>query len=264
MKRVLFTPLAAFALCCLALTATPAAAVDSFFDVFTEIAITAPPYPTPPAVVFSGISNGGVFAPTQSIELGLTDLKLNGLPPGEPVLGTLSCAPHGSSSGAPPSINSFFDVFVDMDLPVPSTGRRKSDIRIVHPPGTPPGTWRLLPTFAGPPGSVASFFDVFVDASFFDITYRVADATGAHTYHMHGTSPSGRQSFFDVFIELRNPAPQPDGSVDSFFDVFVDFQMAPGPRNGLPDQRIQMTGTYQTGTVDVAGRTWGTLKSLYR
>lgn len=262
MKRLLVTPLAALALCGLALTATPAAAVDSFFDVFTEIAITGPPYPTPPAVVFSGISNGGVFAPTQTIELGLEDLKLNGLPPGEPVLGTLSCAPGGS--GAPPAIDSFFDVFVDMDLSAPSSGRRISDVRIVHPPGTPPGTWRLLPTFPGAPGSIDSFFDVFVDVGFFDITYRVADATGAHTYHMHGTSPSGRQSFFDVFIELRNPAPYPDGSVDSFFDVFVDFQMAPGPRNGQPDQRIQMTGTYQSNTVAVAGSTWGVLKSLYR
>ena len=263
MKRVLMTPLATMALCGVALTATPAAAVDSFFDVFTEISIAAPPYPTPPEVVLAGLSNGGVFVPTQSIEVGVTEIKLNGLPPGEPVLGTLSCT-GGGTGGAPPSINSFFDVFIDMDLPVPTAGRRISDVRIVHPPATPPGTWRLVPINPGPPGSIDSFFDVFVADDFFDITYRVADNTGAHTYHMHGTSPSGRQSFFDVFVELRNPAPYPDGTVDSFFDVFVDFQMAAGPRNGLPDQRIQTTGTYQPGTVAVADRTWGVLKELYR
>jgi hypothetical protein len=244
------------------MTATPAVAVDSFFDVFTELPITGPPYPTASGIVLMGTDLGGTFQPTQAIETGTVDLKLNGLPPGEPVIGTLTLA-GGGSGGQPPSIDSFFDVFIDVELPAPSSGRRISDIRIVHPPGTPPGTWRLVPINPGPPGSIDSFFDVFVDASFFDITYRVADDTGEHTHHMHGTSPSGRMSFFDVFVELRNPAPYPDGTVDSFFDVFVDFQMT-GPPTTQPDIRHHMTGTYEGGVTPVSGRTWGAIKSLYR
>ena len=65
MKRVLMTHLAACVLCSLGLMAAPAVAVDSFVDVYTGIAITAPPFPTPPALVFSGISSAGVFVPTQ-------------------------------------------------------------------------------------------------------------------------------------------------------------------------------------------------------
>ena len=262
MRRGYAAPLAALALCGLVLTAPPAAALDSFFDVFTELPVHAPPYPTPPLVTLSGFNLGGGFQPTQSIETEMVSLSLNGLPPGTPVTGTLSVS-GGGSGGQPPSIDSFFDVFIEVDLPTPSSGRGVRDIRIVHPPGTPPGVWRLVPINPGPPGSIASFFDIFVDASFFDITYRIADDTGEHTYHSHTTSPSGRMSFFDVFVELRNPAPYPDGSVDSFFDVFVDFQMA-GPQNGQPDMHTHSTGTFVSGATPVAGRTWGAIKSLYR
>lgn len=80
----------------------------------------------------------------------------------------------------------------------------------------------------GPPGSLESFFDIYFEVAFFDITSRVADDSGERTYQVRGTSPSGRMSFFDVFVELRNPVPLSDGTVDSFFDVFGDFQMT-GP-----------------------------------
>jgi hypothetical protein len=262
MRSGIATTLAAFALLGLVLTATPARAVDSFFDVFIELPVSGPPYPTSAVSTLTGVDLGGSFQPTQLLEMGLVDLRLNGLPPGEPVLGTLS-ATGGGSGGQPPSIDSFFDVFIDIDLPASSTGRRISDVRIVHPPGTPPGTYRLVPINPGPPGSIDSFFDVFVDLSFFDITYRVADDTGEHTYHVHGTSPSGRMSFFDVFIELRNPAPYSDGTVDSFFDVFVDFQLF-GPHGSQSDLREHVTATYEGGVTPVSGKTWGAIKSLYR
>jgi len=255
--------LATIALCGALLAPAPAvAAVDSFFDIFTELPVQAPPYPSAPIITISGVNFGGGMIPTQQIETEMIALSLNGLPPGVPVLG------HGGGGGAgggAPSIDSFFDVFVDIDLPpTPTNGRSIRDVRIVHPPGTPPGTWRLVPIDPGaPPGSVDSFFDITYDLSFFDITYRVADATGEHTYHTHGTSPSGRMSFFDVFVELRNPTPYPDGTVDSFFDIFVDFEIS-GPRNSGADCRSHTTGTYEGGATPAARNSWGAIKALYR
>jgi hypothetical protein len=243
------------------MTATPAAAVDSFFDVFTEIAVNFPPSPSAPVITLVGANFAGGFQPTQQSETSMRVLSLNGLPPGTPVLCRM-LASGGGSGGQPPAIHSFFDVFCDFDVPAPSTGRSIRDIRIVHPPGTPPGLSRLVPLHSGPP-TASSFFDVFIDASFFDITYRVRDDVGEHTYHVHGTSPSGRMSFFDVFVELQAPQPYPDGTVDSFFDVFVDFQMA-GPQTGLPDMREETTATFVGGPTPTTRSTWTSLKALYR
>jgi hypothetical protein len=262
MRRGFAAPRAALALCGLVLTAAPAAAVDSFFDVFTEAPIFGPPYPTSPVTTLAGTNFGGTFEATQAIEVGIASLSLDALPPEYPFIGR-GQAGGGGAGGQPPSIDSFFDVFFEVDLDVSSTGREVSNVRIVHPPATPPGTWRLVPINPGPPGSIGSFFDVLVDPSFFDITYRVADDTGEHTYHVHGTSPSGRMSFFDVFVELQNPNPYPNGTVDSFFDVFVDFQMF-GPQTSAPDLRMHTTGTFQGGETPVAGQTWGAIKALYR
>lgn len=244
--------------------ATPAFAVDSFFDIFTEVAITAPPYPSSPVITIVGSNFNNNFQATQQVEVGTSSLAVCCLPPGTPVIPIRMVGGGGGSGGTAPGIDSFFDVFFEVDMPTPLTGRRISDIRIVHPPGTPPGMWRLVPINPGaPPGSAASFFDIFVDANFFDITYRVRDDVGEHTYHSHVTSPSGRMSFFDVFCELRNPAPYANGTVDSFFDVFCDFQMA-GPQGGAPDMRVHTTGTFEGGPTPTAGTSWGALKGFYR
>jgi len=250
----------------------PAAAIDSFFDVFTEVAINAPPYPTAPIITIVGEQFGPVFVPEQEHSTSVADIKLNQLPPGEPVIGTLS-AHGGGTGGLPPGLDSFFDVFIDLDFPQPMTGsmRRISDIRIVHTPGTPPGNrLLLLPINPGaPPGSIDSFFDVFVDDSFFDITYRVQDPGGYHDIHESGMSPSHRMSFFDVFVEIPlGTVPDSQGRIPSFFDVFVDFGII-GPRCPNPpcpidpnDVCFRTTGSRTSDPVPVISSTWSGIKSL--
>jgi hypothetical protein len=177
----------------------------------------------------------------------------------------------GGAGGSPPSIDSFFDVFFDIDFTTPEPGQMRliRDIRIVHPPGTPPGLrLELLPINPGAtPGTAASFFDIFVDDSFFDIHYRVADPGGYHDYNVHGVSPSGRMSFFDVFVELNDLTPNPGGAVDSFFDIFVDFAIGPGPcapfRCNDPEDLCMVTnGSRVPNPVAVRSTTWSNIKAL--
>ena len=268
MKRAVTTSLL---LMILAFSApAPAAAIDSFFDVFTELSVVGPPYPTASTITIVGEMISGQFVPQQGHEGSLGELRLNGLPPGEPVLGTLS-ARGGGTGGTPPSIDSFFDVFIEIDLAAPMTGRVRTT-SIVHPPFIPMnGFLRLLPINPiAPPGSPASFFDIFVDDGFFDIEYRVADGGGYHDYHVHGTSPSGRMSFFDIFVELNDTTPDASGAVDSFFDIFVDFAMVgsnlcpipPCDPPPPPDLRMQTNGSRVPNPVPVLPTTWTGIKTL--
>jgi hypothetical protein len=258
----------ALALLASTLGAAQATAGSSFFDVFPEQSFGAPPYPSADVITIIG-ADFGDSGPrgTHECRSSVSALSLNGLPPGTPVIISGHGGGGGGGGGAF-TIDSFFDVFLDLDLGPPVTGqwnRRVSDVHIVHPPGTPPGAYRLVPINpAAQPGSVASFFDIFVESSFFDITYRVADDDGEHTLHTHCVSPSGRMSFFDVFVELGNPVPDASGHYDSFFDVFVDMEMQ-GPRvPGVPDASCQTTGDFSGGATAATTTTWGRLKSLYR
>lgn len=264
MKKIANAVIVAFALVAVPLCAAPATAADSFFDIFTELSVIAPPYPSSDVVTVVGNNFGGSFHATHECWSSLMSTHL----------GPLSNVPcmikggGGGGGGFPPGIDSFFDVYYQVELPNPTPGqwnRRISDVRIVHPPGTPPGTWRLVPLHPGaPPGSIESFFDVFTELSFFDITYRMACDDGEHTFHIHCDSPSGRMSFFDVFLELGNPVPDAQGHYDSFFDVFVDIQLS-GPMNpALPDARCRTTGNFAGGPTPTAATSWGRIKSLYR
>lgn len=247
----------------------PAAAIDSFFDIFTELSVAGPPYPTQPIITIVGEMINGQFVPQQQHEGSVADIRLNGLPPGEPVFGTLS-SHGGGSGGSPPAIDSFFDVFIDLDFSTPDAGRITVPW-IATEPAAPHPTQRLLPINPGlPPGSPASFFDVFIEDSFFDIEYRVADGTGYHDLHLHGTSPSGRMSFFDVFVELHDTTPDAGGAVDSFFDVFVDFAIAgvdvcpipPCDPPPPPDLSMRSNGTRVPDPVAVQPTTWSGIKKL--
>ena len=165
MKRTVTVPLL---LMILALSSpAPASAIDSFFDIFTEVSVAGPPYPTEPLITIIGENVVGSFQPQQHCQDEIAAVRLNGLPPGTPVIASLH---GGGAGGLPPSIDSFFDVFFDIDFTVPTSGQLKI-VRFVAVPSTPTGTYlQLLPINPlAPPGTPASFFDIFVDDSFFDV-----------------------------------------------------------------------------------------------
>jgi hypothetical protein len=141
--------------------------------------------------------------------------------------------------------------------------RRVSDVHIVHPPERRRERGGSFPSIRPRPGSVASFFDIFVESSFFDITYRVADDDGEHTLHTHCVSPSGRMSFFDVFVELGNPF-RLVWSVRKLLRRVRGHADA-GPRvPGVPDASCQTAGDFAGGATAAHTTTWGDWKSLYR
>jgi hypothetical protein len=260
MKHAAITFLVALALTA---AAPPAArAVDSFFDVFTELPVSGPPAPSAAIITLTGAQFGPDFTPTH--EASVRVLSLNGLPPGEPWIGR---AAGGGAGGNPPAIDSFFDIFWDFAPPSPTPVQigLQMENRELHPPGSPPGVFvPLEPVYPEVPNLPASsFFDVFVDVNFFDITYRVLDPTGSHTYHVHGTSPGGRLSFFDVFVELHDTTPDGGGRVDSFFDVFVECSLN-GLPPGEPVLRLATTGSYVPAPVAIENATWSGIKNLLR
>ena len=213
-------------------------------------------------VTLVGTNFGGSFQATQRVDIAIADMDLDGYPDAR-----CHGQGHGSEGGLPPAIDSFFDIFIDEDLAVPANGRAvvKFVIRSTNEQLSPPG--HLLPVNpAAPPGSIDSFFDIFVDDSFFDITYRVADPSGDHTYHSRGESPGGRMSFFDVFVELPlDPDSDDDGYIDSFFDVFVDFRVSASHPCPCPtDICLRTNGTFKENPVPVVGATWTNIKNLLR
>ena len=261
MKTFATASIVAIVLLASTLATRTATAADSFFDIFTELSVNSPPYPGADIITVVGTNFGSNFQATQSHVVSLAECSLQGAP-----VPSVCKGGGGGGGGGAAGTESFHEMTCALDVPQLTSGRNIRDIRIVHPPGTPPGTWRLVPVNpAAPPFSAASFFDVFVDASFFDITYRVADDTGEHTFHIHGTSPSGRMSFFDVFCELKNPVPDALGHIDSFFDVFVDFQMVgPQPPAGTSDMECRTTGYFDGGPTATSPASWGAIKGRYR
>ena len=239
--------------------AAPAAAIESFFDVFTEVPCIGV---TPSAAHIQGIGHmsGGAFhldlmENTILRNVGFNDSggthppmegrSLNGLPPGVPwtesffdIYYRIDMAP-GQPTWSP---DSFFDIFYELDMP----GAGPAQLVPLHP---------LLP-----PNDPMSFFDIFVGDSFFDIYYRVGvgPGGGCQELHCHGECPPG---YHPVNMSVQIPS-----APSSFFDVF--FELTSDPGASLPsDQkvlRITTTGEYLTGPVAVQAVTWGTVKSLYR
>lgn len=197
-----------------AMCAGPAFAIDSFFDVFTELSIGQPP--TPPVGMHAGRVVGGAFQSDLDMKFMITSAQLSGAAPAQPVELRLQDA------GGPPGafgLYSFFDVFFgDLDTaPAPSSF---FDVFVDLDPA--PGM--ATPKLRSAPHAqfVDSFFDVFVEI----------DIGGGlwHEIHMEGQiAPGGR---------FRNVVPG-GSTFDSFFDVFVEIDL---PQTNGPALSTIMTG----------------------
>ncbi len=226
--------------------AVPAMAVDSFFDIFTDITLAGT---TPLPALDQGIGHivGGAF---QHDLVHHTQLRHFGATPdGGQMLCQVSIS-NGLPPGPQPAIDSFFDVFVgDLNMPTQSFFDVFCDIEV--PSG---GHTHLVPLHPPIPNS---FFDVFVGESFFDITYRVevGPGGGCHELHMHATLGSG------MILGGVQVSPSPVG--DSFFDVFFDVFKNPGPPSD-PIVHVTTTGEFVTGPLAAQLATWGFIKSLYQ
>ena len=235
----------------LLLFAGPAAAVDSFFDIFTDLPVVGLA-PLPPLDQGIGHMSGGAFHLDLNEHRTLRQMSgggpplparvmsLNGLPPGEPWIASFFDVFYeiDLAGGQPYPVDSFFDVFFDIDIP-----------------GAGPA--HLVPLDAGVPNS---FFDVFVSDSFFDITYRVevGPGGGCHELHMHFECATG--------LMPGNVQIAPSPNADSFFDVFFDLHKNPGPPSdpALPVVHVTTNGEYLSPPLAAQPATWGEVKSLYR
>lgn len=236
----------------LLLFAGPAAAIDSFFDIFTEIPGVGFA-PLPPHDQGIGHMTGGSFhldldghttlrqmAGGGGSQLPARIVSLNGLPPGEPWIDSFFDVFYDLplAGGQPYPVDSFFDIFYEIDIPAI-------------------GPAHLAPLHPGVPNS---FFDVFVGDSFFDITYRVevGPGGGCHELHTHFECSPGFQP--------GNVQVTPSAAFDSFFDVFFELHVGPGPIQdpSLPLIHAATSGEYLTGPLAVEPATWGKVKSLYR
>jgi hypothetical protein len=215
------------------LSAAPAqAAIDSFFDVFVDIT-QGPPYPTPPVRVHvaSGDVNGDGIADTMThdVSMGLRTVSLNGLPPGEPVIGTLSVVegdggPDGSGGVAYRS--AFFDVFTELDFDT-SAGRFRPAFFDVFADFSDIGTGARLIGTPSALYAVDSFFDVFVELEL--------PNGETQTHQIHGQCAPG--------VTLNVGMTGTSFHIDSFFDIFTELHFAP---DYVPDGaplRMTMTGT---------------------
>ena len=234
--------------------AVPAYAVDSFFDIFTDLPVEGVA-PLPPLTQGIGHQVGG----TVFHELGHmsqlchgaagdgslipVDMMLsNGAPPGPeqwtPNSISVMNYDYQLAGGQPYPADSFFDICYELEIP----GVGPAHFTPINPSNPDP------------------FFDVFVGDSFFDIFYRVevGPGGGCHELHMHGEiQPCLRLQALNV----QHPSP----TVDSFFDVFFELDLlAPDVDVNLPLLKITTTGEFISGPLATQTVTWGAVKSLYR
>jgi hypothetical protein len=236
--------------------AVPAVAVDSFFDIFTDLPVEGVA-PLPPLTQAIGHQVAGGFLHELGHSISLVhgaagggapiplDMMLsNGAPPGPdnwtPNSISVMDYDYQLAGGAPYPADSFFDINYAIDIP-----------------GGGPA--HLVPI---QPGQPDPFFDVFVGDSFFDITYRVevGPGGGCHELHMHGVV----QPALHIHSNSLN-VQHPSSTVDSFFDVFFELDLVEQEINTSEALvTVTTTGQYLTLPLAAQAATWGAVKSLYR
>ncbi|MAE64187.1 MAG: hypothetical protein CMJ18_07910 [Phycisphaeraceae bacterium] len=181
--------------------------VDSFFDVFTDLT-QGPPYPSDPLIrIRTEADESGDPVPTEEITLNYTDANDPGLP----------MRLVASDSGGGPGlfgIDSFFDVFYDIDIAAQFPGSSTVAMRFGF---EAPSTSNVPRDLIATPQVLFtdSFFDVFFDVTVTDVDNR-ADR---QRHQLHGTAANGLR-LRNVLITDAGP-----GVSDSFFDVFVEIDL---------------------------------------
>jgi hypothetical protein len=230
------------------------AAPDSFFDIFIEVPLSGPPYPTPPvmATLSTSASAAGAFE-----QLSMTLMRYDHGDPGTPMAGHVLGHDSGGGVGQY-GIDSFFDVFMDMPLmgPMPPA---IFDIKVQDQLLATSQTSQLVARHPElPVDDPARYFDVTRVSSFFDIFCTCNNGYGLIDYRFHGFKGLCDCSFQDVHVNL-NPAPY----ADSFFDIFVEVSCLGMDEPANPCWSVQTTATYTQFPVAIQPATWSGVKSMY-
>jgi hypothetical protein len=255
-----------FALAIVAVTlfaAAQAPAADSFFDVFTELAVTAPPYPTQPletrigsrdgirlTISGSGFRSvaagrgGGGGGGTAGFDLPVSCVA--GPPGADWSSSAFFDITYLSAVGGPDyAAVSFFDIFTELRAP----------------DGTP---GQLVPVSdAFPAGDPRNLVEVTSTESYFDVTYEVMFNPREYTvYRCRGTTAPG--------VRITQATAQTglcSNGACSAFTLHVELQ-ADDPSGCCSGAQpvVRLTETAQTYDAAVANdeRTWGAVKSLFR
>jgi len=244
----------------IALLATSAGAIDSFFDVFTELSVfTGPPYPACCHQVAVAHEVGGAVEVDGQLSLGLkeaTDVATGDAIPTDLTAGEIG--PPGSDF----VVDSFFDITYRSDLGGPTFAVDSFfdiTVDLTNSDGTPATLVPLHPEI--PEGDPARYFDTFVVDSFFDITYRIDFGGGnQHELTFHGAVQPGLV-ILDASPSLPSPGARP---TDSFFDIIIFVHEDEELAIEIEIVELSLTGVWLGGASPVESTTWGTVKTLYR
>ena len=205
-----------------------ALAVDSFFDVFSELSVSSgPPYPATDSINMAigheeatdqpPVTDAVLRANLKNVVPVTTVVEVHAHATGGKVgLGTWNSNARFddfSYSSESYPVDSFFDVFFDIDLPA-----------------------------GGSPILNAVPNTNFVVDSFFDITYRIDFADGGyHNLQLHGEVQPGVPGLRFTNVEVQNTF-----LVDSFFDVFFDITVTDPQAINFDEPIVQLTmsGSY--------------------
>lgn len=233
------------------------AAIDSFFDVFSEVPVVGPPYPTAPVVTIVG-SFSGPLTTYERVSISLAYLERQNLP--GPWPGMIQGHDSGGGGGAY-GIDSFFDIFLDVPVATstPQDGLvMKSRVSVVDEivaSGLPSTLVVRHPE--SPPEDPARYFDVTMVSSFFDIYFSVDCGCGVLDYHLHGSTPNFDISFLTLNIERDLVH-----GVQSFFDIYLEVSIGAAFNPTAPAWTVQTNATFTEHPTPVQPITWSGIKAL--
>jgi hypothetical protein len=150
------------------------------------------------------------------------------------------CEPPSNVDGF--VVDSFFDVFVELEVSTNGGGtfspaawnRRVSDVHIVHPPGTPPGTYRT------------EMLQLDLTSSGNPIPMLIRESPTLQSLGQATITPNGGGFH-----------------IDSFFDVFTELSLD-GGQTWIPSSGPDHMTNAPFGPTPTRRSTWGAIKTIYR